>query len=283
MWSEEGSQTQRYWGAATVNNAVQEFHDYASQDGILAPGFIDIYVGKNQRYGFATMTNQIFGPAMAIALGSGLTGNNYFIEPFGLLLSVFTPAQILILFMPDLFVGIKYHYSDRLTRLAYHEIAHASHFENVNTSYWMELIAAEVAANGHGNQYSNDAGRIALCESWAEHIGLTYAHRKYGNNYSINKTYEKKLEETRNETTHHIPIGLYHDLFDPHIDDILACDESSPSACGLIDDQVSGFTFGHQFGLLTSTVETPNEFINNLKMGQSAAVQSKIQTLFNSY
>ncbi|GJM34541.1 MAG: hypothetical protein DHS20C18_35420 [Saprospiraceae bacterium] len=37
MWTAQGSQAHRFWGAATVNNAVHEFHDYAAIDGINPP------------------------------------------------------------------------------------------------------------------------------------------------------------------------------------------------------------------------------------------------------
>lgn len=277
-WTDEGSQIQRYWGAATVNNTVHEFHDYASQDGILPPPFLDIYVGKSHGFGFATMTNHIGGQAMALALGSGLTGNVFIVEPFGVFLSVFTPAQIVINLMPDIFVGINNNQSDNIKRLAYHEIGHASHFNKVNTLFWMDLIAAEVAANGHGEAGSTDAGRIAICESWAEHIGLTYAHKQYPD-----KNFDDRLEETRNATLHHIPIGLYHDLSDTHLDDVQACDDNFPPDCGVIDDQISGFTYATQFGKFSSSVTSPEEFITKMKAGQTASTASKIDLLFNSY
>ena len=59
MWSEQGSQAHRYWGAATVNNTVNEFNNFATDDGInKVPEKLDIFIGRNKRYGYALMSVQ---------------------------------------------------------------------------------------------------------------------------------------------------------------------------------------------------------------------------------
>jgi len=98
----------------------------------------------------------------------------------------------------------------------YHELAHSSHYTKVGIAYWTVLATNEILANGHGNENSPGAGRVALCESWAEHIGRTIAHETYGSNISslTYSNYNNWLEHQRNEITNHIPIGYYHDLID---------------------------------------------------------------------
>ena len=180
----------------------------------------------------------------------------------------------------------KYMDSDRLKRLAYHEIAHAGHYRQVGgREYWDQLVQAEVLAGGHGNENSKDAGRIALCESWAEHIGMSYAHRRYGADNSWTRTYDKWLEETWNETQHHIPVGLYHDLSDNLNDTISACNMDF-SGCVLIDDQVSGFTNQQMFSCLTSDIVSPIDFINRLianHLANTTNTEVQVMDLFNQY
>ena len=67
-----------------------------------------------------------------------------------------------------------------------YEFAHSSHYTKVGIAYWTVLATNEIYAGGHGNEYSPGTGRIALCESWAEHIARTIAHETYGLNNSIN-------------------------------------------------------------------------------------------------
>lgn len=83
--------------------------------------------------------------------------------------------------------GVNFPNSDQLKSLAYHEIAHASHYSQVGSGYWVQLVIAELGASAvdvnqpHGNANSPGAGIMAICESWAEYIGgHHYVHRTYG-------------------------------------------------------------------------------------------------------
>lgn len=278
MWGDQGSNAHIFWGAATVNNAVHEFHDYAAQDGINPPkDNLDIYIGRNHRSGAAYMGSQY---RLAANLNGALTS---------FLLWTITAA-----FLPEVYIGININTSDRQKRLAYHEIAHASHYSQVGLAYWDELVKAEARAilsggndESHGNSTSPDAGRIALCESWAEHIGMSYAHRSYPlvTQTSIGITWERWLEETWNETTNHIPIGLYHDLADNSNDVNQACDQDG-NGCAIIDDQVRGFTNQQMFSCLTNDITDPDAFIvrliaNHLAATPNTAIQ--VNNLFSQY
>ncbi len=276
LYLETGSQAQRYWGAATVNNAMHEFYDYASFDGInTPPNKLDVYVGRNHTYGYALMSAQnFFSQTTALALAAA----TFWAGPFQPLIVALGGIGMQA-YLPDVYIGINYNNSDRLKRLAYHEFAHASHFTNSGDVFWGFLVAAEVFANGHGDQFSSNAGIIAVCESWAEHIGLIYTDRTYGTT-SIN--YEQILETRRNESLNHIPIGLYNDLIDNSPDIVNACDANGNS-CGVINDQVSGLTNAILFNLLDGTTTSPQIFINRLNSASSPALQNQINTLFADY
>jgi len=70
-----------------------------------------------------------------------------------------------------------------------------------------QIKADNVTGSPHGNANSWEADRIALCESWAEHIGMSFTDKTYpltGNTSIGNITYLRQLEETWNESSYHI-------------------------------------------------------------------------------
>ena len=77
--------------------------------------------------------------------------------------------------IPDVMISIDFDKSDVLKRLVNHELTHASHYTVVGNAYWMDIIAAEIQADNisgspHGNPSNWQACKIAITESWAEHI-----------------------------------------------------------------------------------------------------------------
>lgn len=281
MYTNQGSVAHVYWGGATVGNALHEFYEYATTDNINTPeANLDIWIGKSSDNGYALMSGQ---DNLVQAIASGATGLFLWTGPLTPIFSILTAAYA-TLFIPEVHVGVNFSNSDQLKKLAYHEFAHVSHFTNVNWLYWDNLVEAEFAAFGHGTAQSNNAGLIALAESWADHIGQTYAHRNYGFQNSIDFDWQVRLERMRNEETDHIPIGYYNDLIDTHVDDVNACDRDVvPSQCGPINDGVSGITNEQMFTELVPSVTSPQEFTNNLIEGLPASVQLAINILLASY
>lgn len=286
MWTSNGSNAHRYWGAATVNNALHEFHDYAAQDGITPPpNGLDIYVGHNQTYGYTLMSTQL---ALSAAAGAAMAGATFWTGPVSGLIGVIGFGATLA-YLPDVYIGINFPRSDRQKSLAYHEIAHASHYAQVGFGYWLQLVTAEIFANGHGNSGSFDAGRIAVCESWADYLGgHLYTHRTYGGSSSLGITWATRLERTRDESTSHIPVGLYNDMADvgePFFAlGITACNQDG-TGCTAIPDAVSGFTNAQMFSCLTSSTTTPAGFISCASSfaGATGNTPASIATLFASY
>ena len=163
----------------------------------------------------------------------------------------------------------------------------------VGKHYWAELVAAEVAANGHGDQFSEDAGRIAICESWAEYLGgLQYTRRTYGTDNSVPNNWEVILERTWNEVPNHIPIGLHHDLIDigeptfrVNRVTVSACNLRSPGWT-LIDDRVDGFSNSQLFQSLGRSVTTVQQYRQQLisnYLGSTTNTLEELNALFSSY
>ncbi len=289
MWTSLGSKGHLYWGAATVNNALHEFHDFAASDGISTPpDDLDIYIGRNHRYGYTLMSAQN-GLSSAAAAAMGLA--TYWTGPFAPVIAIVGWA-FWRTYLPDVKIGIKFENSDQLKSLAYHEIAHASHYAQVGSAYWEQLVYAEIFANGHGDQYSNGADIIAVCESWAEYLGgHHYVHRSYGNATSIGRTWESLVERTWNETPNHIPIGLHHDLVDigePPLDPSTmntACNQKE-AGCAVINDDVSGFSNAQMFSCLTYSTSSIDEYQDCMRvkyLGSTSNNTTDFDNLYNSY
>ncbi len=136
---------------------------------------------------------------------------------------------------------------------------------------------------------NNTYGRIALCESWAEHIGRSFAHKTYGANNSIPNysSYIAYLEYQRNEETNHIPTGFYHDLIDGiNINEIAYDGYWADKASGTIIDNIQGLTNAQLFSLLNSNITSPLDFKNALINSgylTGANTPQKVNYLFSSY
>ena len=286
-WVNQGSNAHRGWAAASTLNALAEFRGQALADGIAAPPYLDIFLASDRGDGFALMKRYLGQARVYAAMELGLLQANFFNF---LAWHVLGTANYDLIYpvIPDMMLGVRFQESDVLRSVIYHELAHASHFTNVGPNYWMLLATAEIAADGWGDENSQDAGRIAVCESWAEHVGETYTHRRYLENNSIFGDWERRLETTRNDTTNHVPIGLHHDLIDvANVLDTNACDRTRPPQCGPIVDNVSGFFNGQLFSVLTPQVSNIEVYrdrvINVLLPAVPGNTAQGIDDLFNSY
>ncbi len=294
-----GSTGQRYWGAASIMNGLAEFEGYALEDGIALPPFgndgirpLDVFMTMNGETANAPMLHKMVAQIPGI-LDVGFLASPFFVGNsdgiFSLMgVDIYDPVfnEGIVEFLWDMRLDANYDDSDQFREDIYHETAHASHFAQVGELYWVGLINAEVWAGGWGNENSFDAGRIAVCESWAEHIGWSYVHRRYGMNTSIGETWEELLERTRNDSPNHIPIGLYHDLIDA-IPDINNAFDWDGGGNGMIVDQAAGFNNDILFSLLQPNVNSPLDFITILLgsnwVNATGNTQQDVQNLFNSY
>lgn len=280
----QGSKSHMRWAASTVNNALHEFHDYAAEDGIAAPpNNLNFYLGRNSTEAYALMTKKI-GPAFAagaitegIAEGNQVIENLFIFRPFEDL--SYSTTSLILHFFPDIHIGLEGRpFSDQIKNVTYHEVAHASHYVQVGNSFWHAEIKATVAARGWGGPDSFDAGRIAVCESWAEHIGDTYTDQTFVLDHSNGgaspaliaaNRWANILERDRLDFNH-VPVSVYQDLIDDNSAPIAGSTENiligaSGSDGTLAGGGVTGFTNAIIFSHLTATTTTPIILRENLK------------------
>lgn len=241
------------------------------------------------------MTNFIGNGVLTAAVAAGiLNGNSIWAEPYGSILPTsLSLTYIVSTFIPDVYIGINRPISDRIKNLAYHEIAHASHYTLVGTSYWATLIYATILADfndgrPHGFSTSVNAGYLSVAEGWAQCIDLLYSSRT---NPFPTRTllWGNRIEETHNEVAMHIPIGLHFDLIDSRaqagVEPVLSCLQDG-TACFNVRDDVDGFTLGELFGLLgpgtTDMTIFKTELENNL-LPSTTNTQQRIDNLFFDY
>ena len=204
-WTTEGTQTQRYWCAATTINAVDDMHDMSNDEGINEPPHLDIYLGPGDG-GAAPMSH--YGGALEVASELGELG------------------IVALSFMPDIYIG-KDRFPWRYRQLNFHEMAHASHFTNVGIEWWNDNVNYEVGQmlsnpdqDPYGDGTDPGAGRCAVTESWAYHIGPLFAGRT-----------DSDMDDLGLQNGF-IPNGIHWDLFDAENADERA----------FVTDNVSGFT-----------------------------------------
>ncbi|WP_198661685.1 hypothetical protein [Lewinella sp. IMCC34183] len=298
-----GTITHYGWAAATVNNALHEFHDFAQREGFVRPpSRLNIMVGLKRRNGFATMLRQMGSTNFITAVNQGVGFWAPNVAGFSinddlgyyLLLATRTstwPASspLLNTFMGDVNTGGEFKESDAMKRVAYHELGHASHYAGSSVAFYSGVIAAEVGAFGHGNPSSNLAGHIQVAESWAEHIALTMIKQSYPSTlttttHNIGTSWANRHERVRNESNRHVPVGVYFDLADGLSARELVIDENGGNSGTLIDNVRGGYTNAFFARNLNSTVRSPSDLRNlclaNLPSGVS---QTNVNELFNQY
>jgi hypothetical protein len=283
LWDVQGSKAHRRWGASHIMNGLPDFRDRISADGFdMPPTNLDVFMNMSDSPASnAPMFDHLTNNQVNDILNNGFVSNFAFSNLFGQL----TDAQWEDMVW-DMFLRVDDRTSDDIYETLYHEFFHAAHFNRVGGVYWIDLIVAEVLAGGWGDENSANAGLIAFCESIAEHIGWTYTHDRYLNRHSNGgtRTWERRLEEIRNRTTNHVPIGLYHDLKDAIPDIINPCDRD-PVLCGPMPDNVDGFTDAQMLVLvnpLVTNMQIYEALIGTLVPG-SGNTQADVNLLFNGY
>lgn len=173
--------------------------------------------------------------------------------------------------LPDISLGIRNSRGGQ-DLLAFHEFAHASHYTLVGTYWWSQLLEAEFNNTGYTINFSEISFQfnadpygdgsnpldsyIAVAESWAEHIGRTFAGFDTEDLF-LNSGY--------------IPEGIYEDLRDAMVD----------SGTTIIDN-VSGYTHAIMFANLnvSSLGQMKSQFLTVLPSGNTT---SAFNSLFTSY
>jgi hypothetical protein len=189
------SKKQALWYAATGNNAIFEFCDFAQADGLtLPPETLDILLTKaSGGSAAAPMFDEM--TANPLIFAGGLLGMEGLAALVGILNPTPVPiAQIMSVLAPYLVIwasDIVYNHggqgletSDDVKDTYYHEYAHASHYNAAGNNYWLGNLWYVATHGGYGDGTANGAGRTAVIEMWGYNMGPTYADRQYGLNHS---------------------------------------------------------------------------------------------------
>lgn len=300
LYTDPGSKGNRYWAGATTHNAVQDYRDYAPQEGIgQPPTGIKIM-----------LTNLVSSAATPMYRKRGVTAiaqefiytylsndPNYFVAGIAAAINVLG-RQI------DIAVSYQYPTSDALKETAYHELTHAAHYAALGNSWYGYFATAEINTllstdNAH-NPYGQNTGTyhdvIALGESWAYYMGHYLADKEYGVTYSGNtqeqgNTYSNNyplyglsshlnlLEDFSPYRTYDpfywIPQGVFYDLNDNRNDF-----QFNPS---MVNDNVSGYTNQQMFNAFNSNITDLQGYRTNLLQQNGNNQSAEVINLFNQY
>lgn len=159
-----------------VNNAAYDYYSRCAPEDLnlsLPPKDIRIWIFNKLQSSSALMTHH--GAVLDMDLISSILGDF---------------APLVQVFLPDLILGLerKDEYSDIYADVC-HELAHASHFSKVGTTFWNRYIlyvaGSYISSGGmtYGDGTGVNAGYCAVGETWAYYIASKLWHERYGGNY----------------------------------------------------------------------------------------------------
>jgi hypothetical protein len=293
-----------YWAAATTNNSVQEYRDYAMQENFGLPAnHLKIFLTRHANgSGMTPMWNKRWfsGLPQEVAF-------TFFVS------QIYLPAAGLTAFFTvlkhEVDMAISYRgplsdytsmFSDDLKTTVYHELTHSAHYLALGNGWYTQFVDAEInqiintffnqSASPYGNGSNADSPIIALGESWAYHMGQYLANRQYGlssscageqftcyNNNDIPglNSHLVALENYNPLLSgfpfNWIPKGLFYDMIDTR-------NESSP-----VIDQVSGYTNQQFFNAFSSSITSLGAYRQNLLLQNGNNQSAQVINLFQQY
>lgn len=255
----------RNWAASSVNNSVFEFGEFLNGQGIDRPLpdnlkiLITPWGAENtgaspmlDKMGFVQQSI-LYSPAMAI-----LTGLLGVVLPEAIPLAL-PLAEWLKAVAPDIAINLNNATqvnSDDIREVAYHELSHALHFDQVGSTYWLDNIAYVLVHLGYGDGDEPGAGRCSVIESWGWQIGMIATHLRYGGNNSNSTTpmvdtwraiLEWDISWNVSPTgLPHIPYGWEWDIQDDNF-----ANPPNENENWMVTDRVTGITNVQIFGVMT--------------------------------
>lgn len=256
----------RNWAASSVNNAVFEFRGFVSSQSISGaiPSNLKILItpwGSGGNSASTPMLDKIGFIQQFILFA---TSNSILIGVFGVIQPGAIPlglalAEWLEITAPDITINLNTASnvnSDDIRELAYHELSHALHFNQVGSDYWLSNIAYVIQNLGYGDGTAAGAGRCSVIESWGFQIGMDATHRRYGASNSnpgnpAIATWRSRLEGdlawTSLSGTPHIPYAWEWDLQDNN-----STNPTNEVENSAVTDRVLGVTNAQIFSTMTS-------------------------------
>ncbi len=166
------------WEWAVINNSAYEYYQMCETGGIAKPP-IDLKI-LNFRYGSsAPMIRRIQKPNERELIDFYV--NKYIYENFGIdiNLDVSLIHETINSVLPDITIntsGLSY---AGIYNVVNHELAHASHFSVVGTSYWTRYVNHIIQNGGYGNGAGIDSQLCAVGEMWGYYMGYARTKRRY--------------------------------------------------------------------------------------------------------
>lgn len=194
--------------------------------------------------------------------------------------------------------------SDRIKRVMYHELAHASQYQILGRDWWKDYVQyiVNIPSTGQPEPYGDGtlpgAGRAEVTEGMAESIGLYMADLQFGlehsnpgndpqrfrnSNLAERLTFWTDAQPGVDPNLDFIPEGLFFDLFDENGQEPATVSEPEP--IGIIDPAL-GFSFEQQMEALSTRPINIGQYRETLfdQFGQaSGTTEADYLILFNSY
>lgn len=237
---------ERYW--CHIMHAIKLHYDYTAMDGIPhSPSLMVCYARWDENTGGGS----------APMLGHLQNGNKYvdFASLAGVLFGVNLETgaphlfQLMTRRMPDMTLKVsndetKYHgdndhpqnrFSESFMELTFHELSHASLFNQVGSVFWEGIITQIISNSGYGNGTGRFFGLTQVNESWAAFYGKMqhWRHHPNGHTYVKLYNYPSSSWEPYPEALEDVPwfyddwmnTGIFYDLMDeptqPEHDDLI--------------------------------------------------------------
>lgn len=164
------------WDWASVNNSAYEYYNMCDQTGIQKPPHdLKIWSFRHASASSASMMRRVWHPIGINSNSTFLTFlANMFLHPLTGVLGSLTKAV-----HPDITIGSAGYSSDGIHESVFHELSHASHFQQVGMSYWADYIKYIVTYGAYGNGSGYNAGICAVGEMWGHAMGYINKYEKY--------------------------------------------------------------------------------------------------------
>ena len=162
------------WDWAVINNSAYEYYKMCKTAGITTPPTNLKILNWNNRFGSsAPMLRRIenYGELGLI---------NFFINTtFGVNLNASQILETFRVVIPDVTINTSIKSYAAIYNLVNHELAHASHFTTVGTSYWTRYINHIIQNWGYGYGSGENAQLCAIGEMWGYYMGHARTRKKY--------------------------------------------------------------------------------------------------------
>ncbi len=280
------------WRFSTVNNATVNYFNYCNQFEVGTPH-------SNLRIVAQDATGSSSAPMLRRVWGLiGFTTNaqlvTFLSKANGLTIAANKIWILAKLILPDVIIkAAPSQGTAKVFESTFHELAHASHFRQVGSGYWIKYINYIITYGAYGDGSGMNNGVAAVGEMWGYYYGYFLTLQHFGNNNNnpiikpgaledftpVNRPDTRDIKVPKDTTNRifrmegWIPVGILHDLIDRNVDVIRP----------RFTDNVNGYTISQIFGALRPEVETIQGFRNSLLQNNGNNQQHAVNNLFEAY